>query len=105
MAYTIVDTKNRAILVFRNHMSHSNNELQTQHYFAKQDHPENCFRLGITSIPNEKIREGVRKLAEIIHLLTEKYLVLTLLRDHANFKLKAYVCIYLNRLITCCSSN
>jgi GntR family transcriptional regulator/MocR family aminotransferase len=42
-------------------------------YFAKQDHPENCFRLGITSIPNEKIREGVRKLAELIHLLTAEF--------------------------------
>ena len=105
MAYTIVDTKNGAILVLGKHMSNSNKELQTQQYFAEQDHPENCFRLGITSIPNEKIREGVRKLAEIIHLLTEKLLVLTLLRDHANFKLKAYVCIYLNRLITCCISN
>jgi GntR family transcriptional regulator/MocR family aminotransferase len=42
-------------------------------YFAKQDHPENCFRLGITGIPNEKIREGVRKLAELIHLLTAEF--------------------------------
>jgi len=42
-------------------------------YFAKQDHPENCFRLGITSIRNEKIRDGVSKLAELIHLLTAEF--------------------------------
>lgn len=42
-------------------------------YFAKQDHPENCFRLGITSIPNEKIREGVSKLAQLIHSLTAEF--------------------------------
>ncbi len=27
-------------------------------YFARSKHPENCFRMGITSIPTEKIREG-----------------------------------------------
>jgi GntR family transcriptional regulator/MocR family aminotransferase len=42
-------------------------------YFTSSDHPENCFRLGITSIPNEKIREGVSKLAELIHQLTNEF--------------------------------
>jgi len=42
-------------------------------YFASTAHPENCFRMGVTSIPNEKIREGVKKLAELIHHLTADY--------------------------------
>jgi len=39
-------------------------------YFASTTHPENCFRMGVTSIPNEKIRNGVQKLADLIHQLT-----------------------------------
>jgi len=42
-------------------------------YFANTKHPENCFRMGVTSIPNEKIREGVKKLADLIHQLTADY--------------------------------
>jgi len=42
-------------------------------YFAAPDHPENCFRLGVTGIPDEKIREGVSKLAELIHQLTNEF--------------------------------
>jgi len=42
-------------------------------YFANSTHPGNCFRMGITSIPNDKIREGVQKLAELIHQLTADY--------------------------------
>ncbi len=42
-------------------------------YFATHEHPENCFRLGITSIPNEKIREGICKLAALIHQLTNEF--------------------------------
>jgi len=42
-------------------------------YFATPDHPENCFRLGVTGIPDEKIREGVSKLAELIHQLTNEF--------------------------------
>jgi GntR family transcriptional regulator/MocR family aminotransferase len=38
-------------------------------YFASKTHPENCFRMGVTSIPNEKIRAGVQKLANLIHQL------------------------------------
>jgi len=42
-------------------------------YFASTTHPENCFRMGVTSIPNEKIRSGVQKLADLIHQLTADY--------------------------------
>jgi GntR family transcriptional regulator / MocR family aminotransferase len=42
-------------------------------YYASAEYPENCFRMGVTSIPNDKIREGVRKLADLIHQLTADY--------------------------------
>ncbi|WP_019026923.1 PLP-dependent aminotransferase family protein [Colwellia piezophila] len=42
-------------------------------YFASTAHPENCFRMGVTSIPNEKIRPGVQKLAALVHQLTADY--------------------------------
>ncbi|WP_068547425.1 PLP-dependent aminotransferase family protein [Thalassotalea crassostreae] len=42
-------------------------------YFALGSSPSNCFRMGVTSIPNEKIREGVRKLAQLIHQLTDEH--------------------------------
>ncbi|MFT5294362.1 MAG: GntR family transcriptional regulator/MocR family aminotransferase [Colwellia sp.] len=42
-------------------------------YFASTEHPENCFRMGVTSIPNDKIRNGVQKLAELIHQLSADY--------------------------------
>ncbi len=42
-------------------------------YFASSDYPENCFRMGITSIPTDKIRAGVNKLAELIHQLTAEF--------------------------------
>jgi GntR family transcriptional regulator/MocR family aminotransferase len=42
-------------------------------YFASTAHPENCFRMGVTSIPNEKIRAGVKELADLIHQLTADY--------------------------------
>ena len=42
-------------------------------YFASSKHPENCFRMGITSIPTDKIRMGVFKLAELIHQLTAEF--------------------------------
>ncbi|GLX81456.1 MocR-like pyridoxine biosynthesis transcription factor PdxR [Thalassotalea eurytherma] len=40
-------------------------------YFATVESPENCFRMGITSISNERIRTGVSKLAELIHKLSD----------------------------------
>ncbi|WNC72254.1 PLP-dependent aminotransferase family protein [Thalassotalea psychrophila] len=42
-------------------------------YFSYSNAPENCFRMGVTSIPNDKIRDGVSKLAELIHQLTAEY--------------------------------
>lgn len=42
-------------------------------YFASSSHPENCFRMGITSIPTDKIRAGVSKLATLIHQLTAEF--------------------------------
>lgn len=42
-------------------------------YFAQTKHPENCFRMGITSIPNSRIRAGVKKLAELIRQLTAEH--------------------------------
>ncbi|PCJ45566.1 MAG: GntR family transcriptional regulator [Gammaproteobacteria bacterium] len=39
-------------------------------YFASSNYPENCFRLGITSIPNDRIQQGVKKLAQLIYQLT-----------------------------------
>lgn len=42
-------------------------------YFANGDHPGNCFRMGVTSIPNDRIRAGVSKLAHLIHQLTAEY--------------------------------
>lgn len=42
-------------------------------YFASAEYPENCFRMGITSIPTDKIRAGVSKLAELIHQLTAEF--------------------------------
>ncbi len=40
------------------------------HYYATPDAANNYFRMGITSIPVEKIREGVERLSELIHELT-----------------------------------
>lgn len=42
-------------------------------YFASSAYPENCFRMGITSIPTDKIRSGVSKLAELIHQLIAEF--------------------------------
>ena len=42
-------------------------------YFSSANYPENCFRMGITSIPNDRIQEGVRKLAKLFHHLTADY--------------------------------
>jgi GntR family transcriptional regulator/MocR family aminotransferase len=40
------------------------------HYYATPDPGNHYFRMGITSIPVEKIREGVERLSELIHELT-----------------------------------
>ena len=42
-----------------------------EHYYATDNAPKNCFRMGVTSIPVERIREGVLQLRELFHDLTE----------------------------------
>lgn len=41
------------------------------HYYARRDHAENCFRMGVTSIPAAKIRPGVERLVELIRDLVK----------------------------------
>ncbi|MEX1265736.1 MAG: PLP-dependent aminotransferase family protein [Woeseia sp.] len=38
-------------------------------YYANADHAENCFRMGVTSLPTERIRPGVLRLTELIRNL------------------------------------
>jgi len=40
------------------------------HYYAASNVSAQCFRMGITSIPHHRIREGVDKLRDLIHDLT-----------------------------------
>lgn len=40
-------------------------------YYATANVPENCFRMGITSIPHDRIREGVLQLRDLFYDLTE----------------------------------
>jgi len=40
-----------------------------QHYYADPANAENCFRMGVTSLPIERIRPGVARLAELIRNL------------------------------------
>jgi GntR family transcriptional regulator/MocR family aminotransferase len=37
-----------------------------RHYYANEDRAENCFRMGVTSLPVERIRPGVTRLVELI---------------------------------------
>jgi len=37
-----------------------------RHYYAKEAHAENCFRMGVTSLDIERIRPGVTRLVELI---------------------------------------
>ncbi len=39
------------------------------HYYADQKHQRNYFRMGVTSIPEERIREGVAQLTQLIREL------------------------------------
>ncbi|MFT7129741.1 MAG: GntR family transcriptional regulator/MocR family aminotransferase [Gammaproteobacteria bacterium] len=41
------------------------------HYYANVENSQHCFRVGITSIPADKIREGVDRLRDLIHDITE----------------------------------
>jgi GntR family transcriptional regulator/MocR family aminotransferase len=36
------------------------------HYYAGKRQSKNCFRMGVTSIPRERIREGVERLRELM---------------------------------------
>jgi GntR family transcriptional regulator/MocR family aminotransferase len=38
-------------------------------FFAGPEPPRNCFRLGFSSIPAEKIEPGIEALAQIIHTM------------------------------------
>lgn len=44
-----------------------------EHYYALDDYPKNCFRMGITGIPVEKIRQGVENLENLIRDLVDGY--------------------------------
>ncbi|WP_405241637.1 MocR-like pyridoxine biosynthesis transcription factor PdxR [Lentisalinibacter salinarum] len=37
-----------------------------RHYYAAAENAENCFRMGVTSLPVEQIRPGVTRLVELI---------------------------------------
>jgi GntR family transcriptional regulator/MocR family aminotransferase len=39
-----------------------------RHYYAIEDRAENCFRMGVTSLPLGQIRPGVTRLVELIRL-------------------------------------
>ncbi|RLQ23408.1 aminotransferase class I/II-fold pyridoxal phosphate-dependent enzyme [Seongchinamella sediminis] len=41
------------------------------HYYATANAPRNCFRMGVTSIPHDAIRDGVLALRDLFHDLTE----------------------------------
>lgn len=41
------------------------------HYYATSNAPRNCFRMGVTSIPHDRIRDGVLALRDLFHDLTE----------------------------------
>ncbi|MEJ8566570.1 PLP-dependent aminotransferase family protein [Elongatibacter sediminis] len=41
------------------------------HYHANRDTSRNCFRMGVTSIPEKRIREGVERLRELMWELSK----------------------------------
>jgi len=45
-----------------------------RHFYAFQENTQNCFRMGITSLSVDRIREGVEKLAELIRNLASGHL-------------------------------
>ncbi len=44
------------------------------HFYAFSDNTQNCFRMGITSLSVDRIREGVEKLAELIRNMASGHL-------------------------------
>lgn len=41
------------------------------HYYATNNAPKNCFRIGVTGIPHNRIRHGVLQLRQLLHDLTD----------------------------------
>lgn len=44
-----------------------------RHYYADPDRAENCFRMGVTSLPLDRIRPGVERLVELIRSQVRNY--------------------------------
>jgi GntR family transcriptional regulator/MocR family aminotransferase len=44
-----------------------------RHYYANPERAENCFRMGVTSLPLERIRSGVERLVELIRSQVRDY--------------------------------
>jgi GntR family transcriptional regulator/MocR family aminotransferase len=44
-----------------------------RHYYADPERAENCFRMGVTSLPLERIRPGVERLVELIRSQVRDY--------------------------------
>jgi GntR family transcriptional regulator / MocR family aminotransferase len=42
-----------------------------EHYYAVRENAENCFRMGVTSVPAEDVRAGVTKLVTLIRSLVK----------------------------------
>ena len=59
MKYLVQEAAKRGILI-----------EPMDHYYAASSVSENYFRMGVTSIPDDRIREGVDKLRDLIHDLT-----------------------------------
>jgi GntR family transcriptional regulator/MocR family aminotransferase len=43
-----------------------------RHYYANKESAENCFRMGVTSLPVDQIRPGVERLVELIRTLVKE---------------------------------
>lgn len=59
MKYLVQEAAKRGILI-----------EPMEHYYAAANVDDNFFRMGVTSIPHDRIREGVDKLRDLIHGLT-----------------------------------
>ena len=44
-----------------------------RHYYADEDNAENCFRMGVTSLPLDRIGPGVARLVELIRSQVKVY--------------------------------
>lgn len=43
-----------------------------EHYYADRRNAQNCFRMGVTSLPQDKIRPGVERLVQLIRELAKE---------------------------------